>query len=115
MLDSLVLLALIIIILNILSVFQSVSDAVRISVFIFVFILYDPMMTSSFGGTFGHMIIGIRVKRINSQEKNILFPSALFRFILKALLGWISLLTVTNNEHNRAIHDTLAGSIVVFK
>ncbi|MEN8122707.1 MAG: RDD family protein [Bacteroidota bacterium] len=113
--DSLVLAVLMVLTTYIFSNFENVPDIARISAFVFIFVLYDPILTSSIGGTIGHMIIGIRVKRENNQEKNILFPFAIVRFLAKALLGWISLLTVLNNEKGKAIHDYLVKSIVVYK
>lgn len=96
------------------SLFENVPDNAKIIAFVFIFILYDPIFTSSFGGTLGHMMVGIRVKRENNEKKNILFPLAIVRFIVKAFLGWISLLTVTGNVKSRAIHDYLVGSVVVY-
>jgi uncharacterized RDD family membrane protein YckC len=61
------------------------------------------------------MMIGIRVKRESDEKKNILFPLAIIRFIVKASLGWISLLTVTGNSKRKAIHDYLIGSVVVYE
>ena len=61
----------------------------------------------------GHTMLGIRVKRESNQFKNILFPLALLRFIVKALLVWISLLTVSGNDKRKTIHDYLVGSVVV--
>lgn len=60
------------------------------------------------------MMLGIRVKREANEKKNILFPLAIVRFIVKASLGWISLLTVTGNEKRKAIHDYLVGSVIVY-
>ena len=68
--DSLVLAVLMVLTTYIISNFENVPDIARISAFIFIFVLYDPIFTSSFGGTIGHMIIGIRVKRENNQGKN---------------------------------------------
>jgi len=96
------------------SLFENVPVNAKIIAFVFIFILYDPIFTSSFGGTIGHMIVGIRVKRENNEKKNILFPLAIVRFIVKAFLGWISLLTVTGNVKSRAIHDYLVGSVVIY-
>lgn len=96
------------------SLFENVPDQARIVAFIFIFILYDPLFTSTFGGTIGHMITGLRVKRESDETKNILLPHALLRFIVKASLGWISLLTVLNNPKRKAIHDYLVGSVVVY-
>lgn len=115
MVDSIVLIIFMIIATSIFSAFENVPDAARIMAFLFIFFLYDPIFTSSFGGTVGHMIIGLRVKREKNTEKNVLFPLAIIRFVTKALLGWISLLTVTSNSKNKAIHDSIIGSIVVYK
>jgi len=96
------------------SLFESVSDNARMMAFVFVFLLYDPLFTSIFGGTIGHMLLGIRVKRESDENKNILFPLAILRFIVKASLGIISLITVTGNKKGKAIHDYLVGSVVVY-
>ena len=96
------------------SLFDSVPDNARIFTFVFIFILYDPLFTSIFGGTIGHMTLGIRVKKESDEQKNILFPLAILRYIVKVLLGVISLLTVSSNEKGKAIHDHLVGSVVVY-
>ena len=96
------------------SQFESVPDNARIISFVFIFLLYDPIFTSLFGGTIGHMIIGLRVRRESDEQKNILFPLAIPRYIVKVLLGWLSLLTVSGNEKRKAIHDFLIGSVVVY-
>lgn len=96
------------------SLFESVPDNARIIAFVFIFILYDPIFTSLFGGTIGHMVIGIRVKRESNQQKNIFFPLAILRYIVKVSLGWVSLLTISSNEKRKAIHDFLVGSVVVY-
>ena len=112
--DSVVMLLFIIIITYTFSFFDNVPDNAKIAAFVFVFILYDPIFTSVFGGTIGHMMLGIRVKRESDETRNILFPLAILRFIVKASLGLISLLTVTGNKKGKAIHDYLVGSVVVY-
>lgn len=91
-----------------------VPDWLRIGAFAFVFALYDPIFTSILGGTIGHHMFGIRVKRVNNREKNILFPLALIRFVLKTTLGWISLLTINSSKENSTLHDMAVNSVVVF-
>lgn len=113
--DSIILVGFMMTTAYIFSTFAHVPDIVRIVAFVFIFVLYDPIFTSTFGGTIGHFIMGIRVKRVSDQEKNILFPFAIIRFIVKAFLGWISLLTVSGNEKRKAIHDSIVGSVVVYK
>jgi len=114
MTDSIVIVVFMVIASYIFSLFESVPDYSRIIAFVFIFLLYDPLFTSTFGGTIGHMILGIRVKRESNEQKNILFPLAILRYIVKAFLGVISLLTVSSNEKNKAIHDYLVGSVVVY-
>lgn len=113
--DMLVLLVLMASTTYLFAAFENVPDSARMVAFVFVFGLYDPLFTSIFGGTIGHMIVGIRVKRQANQERNILFPKAVIRFIVKVMLGWISLLTVTGNNERKAIHDFAANSLVVYK
>ncbi|WP_319501667.1 RDD family protein [uncultured Draconibacterium sp.] len=95
--------------------FENVPDFARIAAFVFIFLLYDPLFTSLFGGTIGHFLFGIRVKRANNPEKNILFPLAVIRYIIKALLGWLSLITVSGNKKAKAIHDMVVQSVVIYK
>lgn len=113
--DSFVIVIFIVIVTYSFSAFEHVPDHGRIIAFVFIFFLYDPIFTSVFGGTIGHMMFGIRVKREKNQVKNILFPLAIIRFIVKASLGLISLLTVSGNKKRKAIHDSLAGSVVIHK
>ena len=114
MADSLVIIVFMFVASYVFSLFESVPDYARIIAFVFIFLLYDPLFTSTFGGTIGHMMLGIRVKRESNEQKNILFPLAILRYIVKAFLGVISLLTVSSNEKNKAIHDYLVGSVVVY-
>ncbi len=95
--------------------FDNVPDFARIVAFIFIFLLYDPLLTSTLGGTIGHIIFGIRVKRETNQDKNILFPLAIIRYLVKVLLGWISLLTISGNKKGKAIHDIIVKSVVIYK
>lgn len=95
--------------------FPNVPDFVRLAAFIFIFMLYDPLFTSIFGGTIGHMVMGIRVCEEKDTSAKIFFPLAVARFVIKASLGWISLLTVSGNKKGKAIHDMAVKSIVIFK
>ena len=61
--DSLVMVILIMVFTYVFSLFTNVPDNLKVIAFVFVFILYDPIFTSAFGGTIGHMMLGIIVKR----------------------------------------------------
>ncbi len=114
MTDGIVIIFLMFVTVYVFSLFESVPDNFRIIAFVFIFLLYDPIFTSIFGGTIGHMFIGLRVKRESNEQKNILFHLAILRYIVKSLLGWISLLTISSNKKRKAIHDFLVGSVVVY-
>ncbi len=113
LIDSLVIMGLGLLAGFIFSGLENAPDSARLIAFLFVFFLYDPIFTSLFGGTLGHLMIGLRVRRGSDEEKRILFPLALVRFIVKAFLGWISLLTVSGSKQNKAIHDSIINSVVI--
>lgn len=75
---------------------------------------FEPFLVSLTGGTIGHHINRIRVQSIRSGRKLDIFR-AVFRFILKALLGWVSFFTVFSTVKYQAIHDIFSGSVVVLK
>ena len=92
----------------------SVETWIRVFIFVFSLYAYEPLFISFLGGTLGHMVVGIRVKDVDSNRRiNILQASV--RFIVKYLLGWLSFLTLISNTRKRAIHDIISGSLVVFK
>ncbi|WP_435623225.1 RDD family protein [Flagellimonas sp.] len=111
--DAVILVASMYLTSEILNLFDSVPDYVRISLFIAFTFLYEPIFVSVFGQTLGHSYSGIRVERDNDSGKHVIFPLALLRSIIKYILGWLSFLTVTGDEHKKAIHDHAAKSIVV--
>jgi uncharacterized RDD family membrane protein YckC len=113
--DSIALVIFMIVITDIFSFFDSVSNSARIIAFIFIFILYDPILTSFFGGTLGHKVIGLRVKMEKDERKNIFFHLAIVRFIIKISLGWISLITISQNNKRKALHVKITGSLVIYK
>lgn len=113
LIDSVLLIIVMFILSEMLSQFENVPSYIRMLIFVFLFILYDPLFISLFGATIGHSYCNISVKKENNFNKNIAFPQAVIRYILKITLGWISLLTTNGNEKKKAIHDYAVGSIVV--
>jgi len=111
--DSIIIIIFMFVISDVFSSLESVPKEARMVAFLFIFILYDPICTSFFGGTIGHKIVGIRVKRESNEQRNISFSLAIIRFIIKALLGWISFLTIGANIKRMAIHDIVVKSVVV--
>ena len=93
--------------------FGEIPNFVKGSIAIFMFYLYDPILTSFTGSTLGHKIMKLKVRKYKDPEKRISLSQALLRFITKGLLGWFSFLTVTGNKRKRAIHDIASGSIIM--
>jgi len=113
--DGLVLVALMILMANIFETDAGKNEALRMWAFIFIFGLYDPLFTSFLGGTIGHYMMGIRVKRVEDQSKNVILPMTMIRYVVKVFLGLISVLTVSGHPESRALHDRASNSIVIFK
>ncbi|WP_263649779.1 RDD family protein [Rasiella rasia] len=111
--DAVVLIALMYAASEILSLFENVSNWIRIVIALFLFVLYEPLLVSIYGETIGHFYSKISVEKDGQSGKKISFTRALARFICKFLLGWISLLTVTGSDKKQAIHDHVANSVVV--
>ncbi len=114
LIDALVIVLLSLGISSLFEMIGEVPDALRVIVFAIIIILYEPILIS-FACTTGQAIMNIRVRKFKNPKKKILFTHAILRLFTKALLGWISLLTVTFNDNHRAIHDFLSGSIVIVR
>jgi uncharacterized RDD family membrane protein YckC len=110
--DGIILVFLFIIANFILSRLGNVSDNVNKLVF-FSILIYEPVFVSFLGGTIGHFTQGLRVKNEKNESENMNFFNSLLRFVLKVLLGGISLFFVNNNPKKKAFHDLLAGSVVI--
>ena len=111
--DSILLMVMMYCSAEILKNFDNVPSSLRMYLFILFFFLYEPLMVSIFGFTAGHYYFDIKVKRGNNHKKNIILPLALLRFIIKFLLGWVSLLTITGTEKKQAIHDKIVNAVVI--
>lgn len=111
--DGIVLIVLMYSATAIFNLFDDVPNYLRLTVFISVFVLYEPILVSFFGASIGHFFCDIMVKRDGDNDKNIQLPIAIIRFIFKLFLGWVSLLTVNSNEKGKAIHDFVGGSVVL--
>lgn len=110
--DTLFILLLMFAFANLLDKFETVPDWVRISLFVGLFILYEPICVT-IGATLGNFIKGIRVRSIKDQTKKITLLQAFIRYPVKIGLGWISFLTINTNPHKRAIHDLVSGSVMI--
>lgn len=92
--------------------YSEAPDWIRFALFVGLWLVYEPLSTS-LGGTIGNYLIGIRVRKHLSPGKKINIFRAMLRYLLKVSLGWLSFLTMHSNTERRAIHDLLAGSIMI--
>lgn len=93
--------------------FEGLDKVTRGVVLGIAFLLYEPICVSAFGASIGHLFCDLRVQKDDDTHKNISFPIAIFRFVIKTLLGWISLITINRDSKKRALHDIMAKSVVV--
>jgi len=111
--DSMVIILFMLVATDLFSRFENVPDYARMTAFVFIFILYDPLMVSLFGSTIGHRMSNLKVQRLDNG-KNINLGLAIIRFLVKVTLGWISFFTVSTNKNRQAIHDSIINSVVVY-
>ena len=97
---------------NLFGFFGESPDWLHAAVFIGIWVLYEPLCTS-LGSTLGNYLMGIRVRKYDDPENRINFLQAIVRYAIKIFLGWISFLTMHRNEERRAIHDLMAGSVMI--
>lgn len=96
----------------ILSSFGGAPEWLRMSVFILIWVVYEPLCVS-LGCTLGNYIIGLRVRDNRNMNEPINIVRAVLRYALKVSLGWISFVTIHSNSKRRAIHDLAAGSVMI--
>jgi len=99
--DSVVIMILMIIAATILNTLNIESGLVR-GVTLSLILLYEPIMVA-IDRTIGQRMMGLRVRKYSTfinddSHQNINIFYSLFRFSVKILLGWLSLLTIHSNK-----------------
>jgi uncharacterized RDD family membrane protein YckC len=112
--DMLLVVMLMFVFASVLDKFENVPDWLRIVLFVFLFIAYEPICTS-LGFTVGNYIKGIRVKKESDSTRKINIFQAIIRYILKIALGWVSFITIHSNPKRQALHDLAVGSVMIKK
>lgn len=112
-LDSILLILMMYTASEVLAEFDTVPNYVRMLLFVFIFILYEPLLVSVWGKTLGHHKMDICVRKESDPNKKIALPIAIVRYLLKLSLGWISLLSITRNDKHQALHDRFVKSVVI--
>lgn len=110
--DLLLLVVMMFIFASVLDRFENAPEWVTMVMFVSLFIIYEPLF-QTFGCTAGNYVKGIRVRKSANPAKKINFLQALIRYPVKFLLGWVSFLTIGADPKRRAIHDMVAGSVML--
>ena len=110
--DTIIIIILMVCFSNVLDGFNNVPEWVRILLFAFLFVIYEPLFMT-FGCTIGNYIKGIRVRKHEDIHQKINIGQSIIRYPIKFALGWISFLTINSNQRRRAIHDLASGSVMI--
>lgn len=112
--DGMLIIVMMFVFSGILERYENAPDWLRIGLFFGLWAVYEPLCTTM-GATIGNYIKGIRVRQNGAVNQRINFFQAFIRYVFKMLLGWVSFLTIHSNPQKRAIHDIVAGSVMIRK
>jgi uncharacterized RDD family membrane protein YckC len=89
------------------------DDIARVLGFTIVvsWLLYEPLLVSFAGGTIGHRRTNLRVVDDRTRG-NVGLLKSFARTIIKAVLGWVSFITMLTTRRSQAMHDLLTRSTV---
>lgn len=87
---------------------------IKVAVACFIVLLLEPVAVSVTGGTIGHHLVGLRVRRTES-DKNLNLLLALIRFVVKTILGLLVFVAILLSRRRQGLHDMAARSVIVFK
>lgn len=93
--------------------YESESENFRILLFFIVVFIYEPVGVMV-GGTIGYRTMGLKIRCSGNHNKRVNPVQAYGRSVFKLMLGGISFFTMFGDEQRRAIHDKVAGSVVLF-
>jgi uncharacterized RDD family membrane protein YckC len=74
-------------------------------------LLYEPLLVWATGSTVGHYFRNLRVVD-DKTGGNISFGKAVVRTVIKALLSWLSFISMATTRRHQAVHDLVTGSTV---
>lgn len=114
LIDGLFMIVLLLLFGEILGNHEDTAGWVRALILFGIFGVYEPVCTS-LGCTLGQYLMGIRVRRYEDETRRLNIFRSIIRFLAKSLLGVISFVIIHFNNESRAIHDLIAGSVMIEK
>jgi uncharacterized RDD family membrane protein YckC len=79
-----------------------------------VVLLLEPVAVCSTGGSIGHHLVGLRVRKENADER-ISFFAAIVRVVVKTFFGLPAFFVAFISRKRQALHDIVAKSLIVHK
>lgn len=90
------------------------SNKILQGIFVFLPVIsLEPLLVYFTGSSLGHRMAGIKIIHKN-ESKSLTLIQCYLRFLLKSLLGFLSLLIFFFTKKYQAIHDYASKSVVVF-
>jgi uncharacterized RDD family membrane protein YckC len=91
-------------------------DNSRLKIFFAVSVIFllEPFAVAYTGGSIGHHLVHIRVRK-QSEDKFISLGWALIRFLVKTLIGIPAFFVALITKQRQALHDIAAKSIVIYE
>jgi uncharacterized RDD family membrane protein YckC len=79
-----------------------------------VILLLEPVAVSATGGSIGHHVVGLRVRKENADER-ISFFAAIVRVLVKTFFGLPAFFVACISRRRQAFHDIAARCLIVHK
>jgi uncharacterized RDD family membrane protein YckC len=79
-----------------------------------VILLLEPVAVSATGGSIGHHLVGLKVRKEDADERISLF-AAIVRFVVKTFFGLPAFFVAFISRKRQALHDIAARSLIVHK
>lgn len=87
---------------------------IRVGLPLLVVFLLDPVAVSFTGGSIGHHLTGLRVRKDRVDER-ISVLAASVRFIVKSLFGLPAFFVAFVTQRRQGLHDLAARSLIVYR
>lgn len=112
LIDSVINILIIILWWIVLPYLQLLPGPAKLALPIMLWLVLDPLLVSTTGGTVGHHIMKIKIVDTRSLHR-IGLLRALCRSILRTWLGWLSLIFTLCTKNHQALHDLVLRSCVL--
>jgi uncharacterized RDD family membrane protein YckC len=80
--------------------------------FLVLIVVFEPVLTA-FACTPGQLLMNLRVRSVKTLRRPSLLATTL-RWLVKMLLGVISIIFIPSQKQRRGLHDIAAGTIVLY-